>query len=330
MSCAGAGVRDAFELELNIAEQRREAVEAEVNAYLDNRSGHRALTPEQTREALARRLGMPPLECTGPARVTPLGADALGTYSRLTVPLSDGLTCDGILLLPAGASFPVPLVVAQHGGRQSPEMAIFHGGANCHGMARTPLARGYAVWAPRLYMPPGEDVPRRAALDRRARATGTTLLGIEQAKLMRGLDAILALPEVDEHAVGMVGLSIGGQYTLVAAALDVRLRVAVASCPVLHDGWIDELVPAMELLSLICPRPVQIQHGGADEVVPPDVARAVARPAALSYDRRGAGDSFEYVEVAGCGHEFVEEPAWQFLHRHLPNSRAATTTGYVV
>ena len=300
---------ELFELDPASAEPHRARLEAELLAWADGAGRGDA------RSALRGRLGVPSLEVAGEPCEQELGEDRLGRYAHLRVPLSAGLSVDGLLMRPHGAG-PWPLVVAQHGGMGSPELATFRGGANYHGMVRRALALPAVVWAPRIVMPADSAGLDRPGLDRRLRAGGSSLLGLEHARLERALDVVLSRREVDPARTAMVGLSIGGQYALVTAALDRRLGVVVASNPVVHEGWLDELAPLVELATLIAPRPLQLQVGSRDDVVPPSVARAAAPQLAAAYAARGAPRAFAYVE-ADTWHDFNDDAAWPFVRTHL-------------
>src|SRR5205085_5131738 len=98
-------------------------------------------------------------------------------------------------------------------------------------MVRGGVKRGYVVWAPtHLFHADGFPPDVRNRMDDRLRLVGTSLTAVEIAKITRSLDVILKRPEVDPKRVAMVGLSYGGYYTLVTAALEPRVRAAVSSC----------------------------------------------------------------------------------------------------
>lgn len=293
---------------------------------------------EGLRGALAAMLGYPPpgagASVPGGPEFAQVGEDRLATYFRCRIPVLPGVHAVGLYLVPRGLAAPAPLVIAMHGGAGSPELATFHGGANYHDMVRGAVRQGYAVWAPtHLFRVEGEPADIRQRTDRKLRLVGTTLTAVEIFKVTRGLSSVLARPEVDPARVAMIGLSYGGYYTQLTAALDGRIKAAVSSC---FFGWrtaiywnSDEggnadrmfphagtLFPDPEIAALICPRPFQVQMGTRDDLVAVGPAREQAPRAAAYYERLGRADRFDYREFDGT-HEWNGPLAWDFLARHL-------------
>jgi cephalosporin-C deacetylase-like acetyl esterase len=58
---------------------------------------------------------------------------------------------------------------------------------------------------------------------------GQCMLGYMVWDLMRLIDFVADLPEIDEKRIGCVGMSGGGQQTIYLAALDERVSLAVTS-----------------------------------------------------------------------------------------------------
>ena len=162
---------------------------------------------------------------------------------------------------------------------------------------------------------------------------GTSLTAVEIAKITRSLDVILKRPEVDAQRVGMVGLSYGGFYALVAPALDERIKVSVSSCYYgVQEGRYerDELsVPSdfkfkdrftlfrdADIVALICPRALQIQAGSMDDSDHRDPGVKLAPLSADYYAKLGLGDRFQHLVFEGH-HEFHDESAWAFVKKHL-------------
>jgi dienelactone hydrolase len=288
------------------------------------------------RQAFAASIGYPP---PGSANTEPpvfkqIGEDSIGTYYRTSISIVLGVHAEGLYIVPKGKKGKLPLIISMHGGGGSPEVALFHGGANYHDMVRGGVKRGYAVFAPQhLFNAPGYPGDIRNRIDDRLRLVGTSLTAIEIAKITRSLDVLLKRPELDPHRVAMVGLSYGGYYTLVATALEPRIKAAVSSCYFgVQEGRYerDELgVPSdfrfsdrftlfqdTEIVALICPRPLQIQAGATDDYDHREPGRKIAPRAAQYYERLGKSDDFQFTVFEG-GHEFFDAPAWDFLAKHL-------------
>ena len=288
------------------------------------------------REAFRRSIGYPPPGEPDPEAplFTRLGEDRVGTYYRARIPVLPGVHAVGLYIVPRGVKGRAPLVISMHGGGGSPEVALFHGGANYHGMVRGGVERGYVVWAPtHLFRANGFPPDVRNRTDDRARLVGTSLTAIEIAKITRSLDVLLKRPEVDPKRVAMVGLSYGGYYTLVTTALEPRIRAAVSSC---YFGvqesryekdelstpsdfrFMDRftLLRDPEIVALICPRALLIQAGSRDTLIPLEAGKRLAPQAAEYYRRLRRADAFQFLVFEG-GHEFDDASAWTFLKEHL-------------
>lgn len=296
---------------------------------------------EPLRQLLRGRIGYPApgfTGHTGEPRLEKSGEDAVATYYRIWIPVAPELETYGLYLVPKNVKLPAPLVISQHGGGGFPEMATYKGGANYKDQVRGAVAEGYLVFAPLQIQYPfgdrnnGTPIPAdvRARLDEKLRAKGTSLAAIEMMKLTRALDALLKRKEVDPSRVAMIGLSYGGFYTLYAAALDPRIRVAVASCSFKDypepgtefekqmrktDGRLFDMA-GPDLVKLICPRPLQVQSGIHDKLLPIEEARRGTARVADYYGKLGLDAQFEFQAFDG-GHEFRGDIAWQFLRKHL-------------
>lgn len=290
------------------------------------------------REAFCRSIGYPP---PGEAKLDqatfePIGEDGIGLYYRARIPVLPGVHAEGLYIVPKGLKTgeKAPLVVSMHGGGGSPEVALFHGGANYHDMVRGGVKRGYIVFAPQhLFSAEGFPKDVRNRTDERLRLVGTSLTAVEIAKITRSLDRLLDRPEVDRNRVGMVGLSYGGYYTLVTAAVDPRIRVAVCSCYYgVQEGRYarDELsIPSdfrfpdrftlfrdADLAALVCPRALQIQAGSQDGVDHREAGVLQAPESATYYEKLGLAGRFQHLVFNG-GHEFHDASAWEFVAKHL-------------
>ncbi|MGH8247603.1 MAG: alpha/beta hydrolase, partial [Gammaproteobacteria bacterium] len=202
--------------------------------------------------------------------------------------------------------------------------------------------QGYVVFAAWMT----NEVRTKSRLDRKAILLDTRLQGIEEGKILRAIDYLQSLPEVDPKRIGVYGISWGGRTAMYAAAIDERISATVIS------GHFNENLPKMvtasphytayidtaedyavfrglarefsdaDVASLIAPRPVYIEQGRADRVVHYPMAQAEFQRLKSIYERLGVGDRAEFGLFEG-GHIVHGEGAFAFLRRHLmpPQSR---------
>lgn len=291
---------------------------------------------EPYRKGFAQSIGYPP-PCAAPttaATFDKLGEDDIGTYYRATIPVLPEVHAEGIYIVPKNLQGPAPLVIAMHGGGGSPEVALFKGGANYHEMVRGGVKRGYVVFAPQhLFKAEAYPADIRRQIDNRLRHQGTSLTAVEIAKITRSLDVLLQRPEIDPTRVAMVGLSYGGYYTLVTAALEPRIKVAASSCyyGVQESRYRENelsipsdfcfmdrfsLFRDDDLAALICPRPLHIQAGKTDGIHHRAAGIEMAPRSASFYEQLGQRKNFEHLVFEG-GHEFHDASAWAFVEKHL-------------
>lgn len=173
-----------------------------------------------------------------------------------------------------------PLVVCCHGGSGTPEVVsgFVMDSANYNRMVERACAYGVAVFAPQLYMWNQEIYGPE--YDRQKTANGLTQLGggitaLELTLILRGVDAALAgEPGLDPERLGIIGLSYGGMYAVLAAVCDTRFRSVLSSCW-LNDraeyNWTDwayfgqsETFFDAETAALVWPRALFVECGRED------------------------------------------------------------------
>ncbi|MDZ4798415.1 MAG: hypothetical protein SGI92_09655 [Bryobacteraceae bacterium] len=277
-----------------------------------------------TGSTVAKRIGYPVAGIrAGQQRLEKIGSDSIGTYYRSYIPLNGILEAYGLFIVPNGPAKRRPLVISQHGGGGTPEMALFKGGSNYHDMIRGAVREGYVVYAPLITMYPyvdrdnGSEIQPavRKDFDIALRERGASLFGVETTMISESLTALLKRPEVDPKHVAMVGLSYGGFYTLYQMALDKRIQGGVASCSFRDfddaewqrkamEGQPYDMPPA-DLVKAISPRTVQVQCGLKDKNLPIDSARK-------AQEKAKGTKGFDYVEFDGV-HEWNGELAWKYL-----------------
>jgi dienelactone hydrolase len=154
---------------------------------------------------------------------------------------------------------------------------------------------------------------------------------------IRTLDYLATRREVDVKRMGCVGLSVGGYRSFMLAALDPRIRAAVAV------GWMTSfasqlrrhtinsmglsfVIPGMyrhldlpDLAAAIAPRAVLVMNGTKDQLFNLDGVKAAFAKIAKCYEKAGAPRNQE-CQFYDVPHQFNAEMqayAWKFLARHL-------------
>ncbi|MEA2632303.1 MAG: hypothetical protein QOE66_2522 [Chloroflexota bacterium] len=196
------------------------------------------------------------------------------------------------------------------------------------------VRRGYVVAAPCLTpfgrRKPGKDNAQGdpcTATFVGLQLLGRLLIAENLRDILWTLDFVAAHPAVDPHRIGCVGLSYGGRMTMLATALDPRLRVAViagalnclqerlatgggAGCQVIPNLLTYGDVP--EIGGLIAPRPCLWQVGSRDELLDPEWARTALDRIGHAYHAFGAEAQLRVDRFEG-GHEWHGESAYPFL-----------------
>jgi dienelactone hydrolase len=168
-------------------------------------------------------------------------------------------------------------------------------------------------------------------------AAGITWAGVMYWDDIRTLDYLASRPEVDPARIGCVGLSMGGLRTIHLAALDDRIKAAVAvgwmtSFPpqlqrhVRNTIGFTKLVPGLyrhldypDVASLAAPTPLLVINGSKDTLFEPSGVTASFDKLAACYKKAGAPDHLR-TRLYDTPHEFNREmqaEAWAWLAKHL-------------
>ncbi|MBR5869138.1 MAG: acetylxylan esterase, partial [Clostridia bacterium] len=294
------------------------------------------------REKLKSMLGWP---LTGPVlnpapqvtRIRVADEDGI-TIDRVTMEILEGVPMTALLFIPKDIAEGeiLPGVLCQHGGQGTPELisGLWGDSHNYNQMLRRVLENRVVVIAPQLLLwrQPEEEKEDFPPFDRiRIHATllqqGSSIPAIELYGLQRMIDYLAALPQVDESRLGMVGLSYGGFYTLLTAAIDTRLKAAVSSCSFnshaygsIHDwcfpGGAKNLMNA-ETAALVAPRALAIEVGQSDELFDYKEALREAEFVPAFYEAFDAPDKFLFRVFEGP-HEFDKGPdSLEFFFQNL-------------
>jgi dienelactone hydrolase len=198
------------------------------------------------------------------------------------------------------------------------------------------VRQGYVVVAPCL-TPFGRRKPGAAKSKGSGDACTTTFVSLQLlGRLLMGenlrdilwtLDFVAAHPAVDPRRIGCVGLSYGGRMTMLATALDPRIKVAViagalnclqerlatnggAGCQIIPNLLTYGDVP--EISSLIAPRPCLWQVGSNDKLLDPEWVQTALERIGRAYRAFGAEGQLRVDRFEG-GHEWHGLTAYPFL-----------------
>jgi dienelactone hydrolase len=252
------------------------------------------------------------------------------------------------LLLPLPKSEkPRPGVLALHGhgehghdpvaGRDDrPGVAAAIKSAN-YDYGRQMVRRGYVVAVPCL-TPFGRRLGDRAAYGRqdpcavtfvRLQLLGKVLMAENLRDCLWCVELLARHPQVDAKRLACVGLSYGGRMTMLTAALEPRIRVAVISgaLNVMQErvrgryGCGAQVVPGLlrygdvpEIGSLIAPRPCVWEVGSRDRLIAPRWANEALTRLRRAYRAYGAEEQLRVDRFEG-GHEWSGRVGYPLLEK---------------
>jgi dienelactone hydrolase len=320
----------------------REREESDVEFKLDLSSVEayeRSL--ETVREQMKKMAGWPPpkaVENPTP-RFELVARDKAADIYRVWTEVYEGVEAYAIYMVPRGLKGKAPVIIAVHGGSGCPEaICDLDTRVNYHSFGHEAAKRGYIVYAPGIlmavsYAEPPDPTPEGLSyrdLGNQAREIGTDLRALQVYQIIEGAKAVIeARPEADGDRIGMTGLSMGAGYTLSTAPLWTDIKAAVPSAG-LTQRRPDEPGEQQDLTTLrigarrgrtamgalICPRPLMIQSGKADGVVPYEGAKRTVPKIRAYYEKLGIADRFEF-NVHDGGHVFENEAIFRFFDKHL-------------
>ena len=199
--------------------------------------------------------------------------------------------------------------------------------------------RGYVVACP-CFLPFGERLGNREAFGKqdpcgdvflRLLALGRMLMGENLRDALWALNLLMSRPEVDATKLGCVGLSLGGRMTMLTAAIEPRIRVAIVSgaLNVMQErlsqpyGCGAQIIPGLlqygdvpEIASLIAPRPAVWEVGSRDGLVKQPWADEAVTRMRRAYQALDAADRLIVDRFEG-GHKWHGEVAFEVLKKAL-------------
>lgn len=201
------------------------------------------------------------------------------------------------------------------------------------------VQRGYAVAAPCL-TPFGRRWGKPKASKRGDPCTltnlklqyfGKLLIAENLRDILWTMQFLVRQETVDPQRIGCVGLSYGGRMTMLAAALEPRIRVAVVSGALncfqerIASGAVAgcQMIPGLleygdvpEIGGLIAPRPCAWEAGSEDALLPADWAAKAIERLCRPYAAMGAADQLSVDRFDG-GHEWHGDVAYPVLEKAL-------------
>jgi dienelactone hydrolase len=201
------------------------------------------------------------------------------------------------------------------------------------------VRRGYAVVVPCL-TPFGDRLGKREAFGKqdpctdtfiRLQLLGRLLIAENLRDALWALELLARHDEVDAARLGCVGLSYGGRMTMLTAALEPRIRVAVVSgaLNLMQErigrpyGCGAQIIPGMlkygdtpEIGSLIAPRPCLWEAGLRDGLIPAKEADEMVRRMRKAYRALDAEANLQIDRFEG-GHVYNGKAASVLLDRVL-------------
>ena len=300
----------------HIIEQRQNEAKAKRTAYVKNIFED----AERYREDFKEMLGWPLFGHTAdaPPKVVTESLAQEDTHSiyRMQLEILDGVWMSG-LFFEAKGSESKPLVIVQHGGSGTPELisGVYGNTTNYNEILERVIRYGVHAFAPQaLLWSKKHEIPfDRKTIDAKLKRVGSSIAAVE----VYGITRILDYFEKQSHisSFGMVGLSYGGLYTLLTAAVDTRIQSSI-SCSSYHmsdhiarGDWMwqnsAEKFDDAEITCLIYPRKLCIGMGNTDQEF--ECQYAVESFERLKMLCKDVGTDWVNLLVFDGGHEFFKE-----------------------
>ena len=278
-------------------------------------------------------------ECLGPfpEKPVPLNSRVISTEKfekftlhRVIYDSRSDSPVPAYLLIPHGIREKSPAVLCIHGHVPEGKANLVFG----DGQYGVPYGRELAEQGLVTLCPDNAGMGERAHpsggcdfLWRRLNLLGHDLTGYRVYDLIRSVDYLQSLSEVDETRIGIAGLSGGCWLGIVHAALDPRVQAAILSgyfttfaqtswfghCICHHPKGIGELCEMPDIAGLIAPRPIFVEWGNQDTSRPVHPAFEITQKI---YSVANAEDQITLHEFEG-GHVFSGQRSFPWLIQEL-------------
>ncbi len=226
-----------------------------------------------------------------------------------------------VVTLPKNAALPCPAVVCIHG----------HGGnrRTTHDDPRGIYKRFAAELAARGYATIAADVGQHVVYEK-----NRTLMGERLWDLMRCVDYVQSLPEVDPDRIGCGGLSLGGEMAMWFGAMDTRIAATVSAgfltrmdqmehnhCMCWKFDGLRDLVDFADIYAMTAPRALLCQNGEKEppSQFPPSIAREAMKEIRVAYSDMRKPENVD-LHVHQGAHEIALPNLLEFFDRHLAST----------
>jgi len=256
---------------------------------------------------------------TGAAQVLSSSNSADGTYVRREIDMAAtaGRRMKAVVTIPLNAKGPCPAVVCIHG----------HGGTRQSTYDTTSIYKGFAtVLAQKGYVTIATDVGQHTVAE-----ADRSLMGERLLDLVRCVDYLESLPEVDPKRIGCGGLSLGGEMAMWLGAMDTRVRATVSAgfltrmdqmeknhCMCCKFPGLRELADFPDLYAMTAPRALLCQNGLKEPAsqFPVPLAREALAEIQPIYADLGCPGNLSFVAHEGA-HEIDLPSLLTFFEKHL-------------
>jgi len=242
-----------------------------------------------------------------------------GEYEEqeLEIQSTPGRSIRVVVTLPKNTPLPCPAVVCIHG----------HGGNRRVVHDKKNIYKGFAAeLATRGYVTIAADVGQHKVYEE-----NRTLMGERLWDLMRCVDYLASLPEVDSNRIGCGGLSLGGEMAMWLGAMDTRIAATVSCgfltrmdqmeqnhCMCWKFEGLRELVDFADIYAMTAPRALVCQNGEREppSQFPPSIAREAMEEIRVAYSDMGKAENGQ-LHVHEGAHEIALPNLLEFFDRHL-------------
>ena len=243
-------------------------------------------------------------------------------HERIVYYTRPGLQVPAYLFTPKNAPLPAPAVLALHGHSHGGKDESIDPDSIYHGFARRFAEQGCVVLAPdqigfgERKLPEGKVGYR--VVTHGLNMLGHTLIGWRHWDLVRALDLLEGLDTVRPDRIGVMGLSLGGETTLITTAMAPRVHAACVCgyltshkstfldrehCTCGHLRDLARHFEHLDLAAMIAPRPLFVDTGSKDTAFLTPEAEAAVAGLRCVYDLFERPAAHLGIEVHGGAHE---------------------------